>query len=361
MSAEDKPTKKDSKIISDMRKIRKEKPVFDKWYDELITEIEETDKNYEKILTEYKQLIKESKDILKKTEETLKDDGKKKKSTSFNADNIKLWIEEALVRKGILTNEKSYSHKPHLASLPYDHNTNDPKKLQERLDACDRQIKNWEIVIKENENAIKDVNNEIDDLKKDNKEIEKKMGELQGLYDEFNELDANVKDEAINMIDDIVDEVNKLTNGEGFPPNPFNTEKIDYYYQDLNRLKELFEDGGLLESKDAMLFRLDNVIRTGTGDDNRFNNVIRELNRVADMVDMYKNPASQEIMEKRRNYEFMDDYEEEISKNHRAIEHQERTIHDFEDNIKHSERMVNDFSNEKDRTQEHIDRVTKRD
>ena len=33
---------------------------------------------------------------------------------------------------------KSYSHKPHLADLPYDHNTNDSDKLEERLDAINK-------------------------------------------------------------------------------------------------------------------------------------------------------------------------------------------------------------------------------
>ena len=107
MSAEDKSTKKDSKIISEMRKILEKEPVFDKWYDELISEIEDSSKEYEESFSRYKQVMKDSDDILKLTKDKL-DDGKKKKSTSFNEENVKVWIEEALVKKGIMVKNHDY-------------------------------------------------------------------------------------------------------------------------------------------------------------------------------------------------------------------------------------------------------------
>ena len=54
----------------------------------------------------------------------------------------KLSITEYVKRYGSPneTINKSYSHKPHLANLPHDRRTNDPDKLQERIDAIDERL-----------------------------------------------------------------------------------------------------------------------------------------------------------------------------------------------------------------------------
>ena len=64
--------------------------------------------------------------------------------------------------------EKSYSHKPHLAGLPYDLNTNDPEKLKERLKACKRGLKEAKQDLKDmqenlefNESLIEESENNI--------------------------------------------------------------------------------------------------------------------------------------------------------------------------------------------------------
>lgn len=54
-------------------------------------------------------------------------------------------ITEAIDKKST----KSYSHKPHLASLPYDHNTNDPEKLKERKEELEKRIKDTDKQIKD--------------------------------------------------------------------------------------------------------------------------------------------------------------------------------------------------------------------
>lgn len=66
----------------------------------------------------------------------------KKKTNLPTVEDYRKWIQQAL-------QEKSYSHKPHLQKLPYDHNTNDIDKLQERLDAINTEINNTNQKIKE--------------------------------------------------------------------------------------------------------------------------------------------------------------------------------------------------------------------
>lgn len=60
---------------------------------------------------------------------------------------------------------KSYFHKPHLGSLPHDRRTNDPEKLQERIDEIDRRVK-------DNNKKINELKEENDEFKKINKKVD---------------------------------------------------------------------------------------------------------------------------------------------------------------------------------------------
>ena len=60
---------------------------------------------------------------------------------------------------------KTYSHKPHLDSLPYDLTTKDPKKLKERLKEIDKRIEDTEELIASEKWIQEDRQNAIDELK----------------------------------------------------------------------------------------------------------------------------------------------------------------------------------------------------
>ena len=90
---------------------------------------------------------------------------------------LRKWLEEEgnskAKEKRKARNEKSYSHKPHLSLLPYDLNTNDPKKLKERLKAiraelraCRREKDTWDESIKGWEQDIKEWTKDKEDMQK---------------------------------------------------------------------------------------------------------------------------------------------------------------------------------------------------
>lgn len=71
--------------------------------------------------------------------------------------------------------EKTYSHLPHLGSLPYDRRSNDPDELQERLDAIDERLE-------EEYTTINKLKKEIKQNKKDLKEATSKKEQAQKQY-----------------------------------------------------------------------------------------------------------------------------------------------------------------------------------
>lgn len=104
--------------------------------------------------------------------------------------------------------EKSYSHKPHLAGLPYDLNTNDPEKLKERLKAnnkalreAKKDLKNAEEMDEMMEQNIKDIDNET----------ELRNEEIQKLTEENNRIT-----EAKSKIYDHFEDVTMMTEEDGW-------------------------------------------------------------------------------------------------------------------------------------------------
>ena len=71
---------------------------------------------------------------------------------------------------------KTYSHLPHLADLPYDRRTQDPDKLQERLDAIDEKLE-------EEYTNINKLKKEVKQNKKDLKEATSKKKHAQKQYE----------------------------------------------------------------------------------------------------------------------------------------------------------------------------------
>lgn len=334
MSNEDKSTKKDSKIISDMRKIVEKEPVFDKWYDELITEIEETDKEYEKSVSHYKEVMKDSDKVLELTEEKLKDDGKKKKSTSFTEENVKLWIEEALVRKGILTNEKSYSHKPHLASLPYDHNINDVDKLNERkeeiekrIDEQKKKLSNKDLEIVERTNSIIELDNKCEE-------------DIKYAREHFESLSNHNNDDGSN--EDVWKKIDKLIS---------NSEKS------LNKLFDSYEEYLASDSTE----RIKNTLRNKEIKKNGVITVSKEEQRLLDIGSEFSklsfntDGSNTKLI---KNCEVLGNKIEDSIFHHnnsRVFEHYKNDeLKEFDS----MNRILNDYESELERTVAHIDRVT---
>ena len=90
-------------------------------------------------------------------------------------EELELWEKEEA--------KKSYSHKPHLASLPHDRRTNDPELLQERIDAIDERMA-------DNLKKMDDLRNKINDTIERRDRFQKAVDETQELYDKQKAHDA---------------------------------------------------------------------------------------------------------------------------------------------------------------------------
>ena len=134
--------------------------------------------------------------------------------------------------------EKSYSHKPHLAELPYDLNTNDPDKLKERLKACRRglkeakeDLKDWTELyefnvesIKKEESDIKAIKEEIQTLKDQNEQIQSQADKL---YEHFDDISKQTIKEAEEI--------------SVWEREVLNDELVDYSGADIKKIRGLME------------------------------------------------------------------------------------------------------------------------
>lgn len=110
------------------------------------------------------------------------------------------------------TTTKSYSHKPHLALLPYDLNTNDPKKLKERLKVCNRELRQAQSelkTMKESEKGFKEIVKELTD---ENKELTSKLDKAKKLKSEISDHLDEVKEMSKKDSQDIIDDYNSFIN-----------------------------------------------------------------------------------------------------------------------------------------------------
>lgn len=92
-------------------------------------------------------------------------------------EELELWEKEKA--------KKSYSHKPHLASLPHDRRTNDPELLQERIDAIDERMA-------DNLKKMDDLRNKINDTIERRDKFQKTVDEIQKICDKQEENNRKV-------------------------------------------------------------------------------------------------------------------------------------------------------------------------
>ena len=155
--------------------------------------------------------------------------------------NPKLFLEKEM--------GKSYSHKPHLADLPYDRRSNDPDELQERIDeintrikANDRLIENEKKIQKQEEGIIKELEDEIE-------KYENNISSLELAEKQFETYDKEMQKEGLDSIQSIVSRFE-----EECPDLDHATidGKPNLIYLDMHGgMNEMFEYGGLINSLDA--------------------------------------------------------------------------------------------------------------
>lgn len=123
---------------------------------------------------------------------------------------------EEYFKKHYNVERKSYSHKPHLAKLPYDLNTNDVDKLKERLDACNEGLKESQEKLEQLQNLKKDIEN-VEQYRDEIKEESKKQLERIKQKWESVQYDDYYSEDIEEFVEEYMDDfINDMENNEGF-------------------------------------------------------------------------------------------------------------------------------------------------
>ena len=133
-------------------------------------------------------------------------------------EDYKKIIETALIKKGII---KSYSHKPHLQSLPYDLSTTKPKELQERYNELTKRINEIEENYGWESKAFHGSYHEPDNIK------QKRMDAYEKKYKKIDKQIYKECKDIIQELKPLMDEVNKIYEKNQITGN--NGKKEDAY------------------------------------------------------------------------------------------------------------------------------------
>lgn len=280
--------------------------------------------------------------------------------------------------------EKSYSHKPHLAELPYDLNTNNVDKLKERLRACNRELRDAQSDLKyakENVEMMNDNINEIEENEKIFKADIKKMEEE----------NAQIR-ETIGKVYDHFEDVTMMTEEDGWQIKK-QYEKLqqsspDTDFSDIDEnMKEFIDEVSLL-GYIPDTYPKDDSIRPQYYIETKLNPMIDKLKKIdspeaqklatqmenyIDKYDMGKDtPLTQELKKIEEEGNLSDIWYITEEKNNKEIgkitntidkenERKEGIIEKRKDEqklIRKLETKVNDFKTHKDKIQEKIDKVS---
>lgn len=284
---------------------------------------------------------------------------------------------------------KSYSHKPHLASLPYDLNVGNADKLRERLDEIDNRIKDTEEEISSNQDTIDGIQNEIDNLKGKNSILEQANKDFEDIKKSTYKKDDELQKEAFDTIDDInkrlddalgmvVDENGKQYLLQGMIDGKPNTINLDRF-----GLNELFEYSGLISNMDSnLIFDLSREILSVSIDPNIllnfkegltdnetqriYNDWVNEMQSISKELDGLANKHNVNVhemgedIERTLNY-YVEDNLVEIEDNNEIIKLAEQSQNENKQNKKHLETELRDYKNEYKRTESALRRQLKKD
>lgn len=261
------------------------------------------------------------------------------------------------------TEEKSYSHKPHLAELPHDRRTNDPKLLQERIDAINEELEQAEEMVGTELWVQEERQRQIDELTQQNKEWKNQIEQMETISNKFKDYNAELKPKALEQVDKILDELDKALENKPLGSDPWAGQDANYYLNDPRRIKEMFQEGGLLTSQQANLIRgMVNSISIRTGDDPSFRQVKNDLDALADLCDINSdtNEDASGLLAEYYEFDGGPSYlQGKIDHNNKEIKDREGYIKDSKKEQRHWETVVQDYKDEKKRTETKLKEVKK--
>ena len=275
-------------------------------------------------------------------------------------DEFENWINEAFIKKGLM--DKSYSHKPHLAKLPYDLTSNNPKELDERLTAIQDNID-------DNEKLLESLKSTKDNLSNDLDTVEKDLG----TYDKFmknsqKELSDTVNN-AVNALEDNYSNIftdDDLTSREIIAT--WENDGLIKYYKQIDSLHyELNWDlGEIYENLPGFYKNLKGVTNS------QANGVIKNLKELNKCLkEVYNNQGENLIKKSDSNIdsiikevsEFrngLTSYRQTKKSNDKLVkdkENLEKDISNVDKQIKETTSLLKDYKEELKRTKNHINNL----
>ena len=272
--------------------------------------------------------------------------------------------------------KKSYSHKPHLGSLPYDLNTNDPDKLKERLDAIDERLK-------KTDDKIKKTEEELDSLLGDKKEkinqtiedAEKQISNGKDTINRWGSYYNRSMGQAIDDFDEYFDAMDRQKI-DVYPRSEYD-DAYDYAMDDLITISNALD-----YARTSSLWMMKDPEREETFDEclknmKEANNAFKDYMDLCDKYDVDMEESGwlkRDMFDDGIEYlEYLNDAQQKIDKNTKIIEEQKELLNNIdESSATNPKRVTNlqnkldklqrekqDYLKEKDRTQNKMDGIKK--
>lgn len=278
--------------------------------------------------------------------------------------------------KDITETSKSYSHKPHLSLLPYDLNTNDPKKLKERLRAiraelraCRREKDTWD-------ESIKGWEKDIKDWTKDKEDMQKQFDKGAEIRDEIRDHIHSVRENAVEDNKQI-----KQLYADFMKYDKFIDQNEDVDMKDLNAFMGQVFNGRTLsgymppstvDNVNKMADNLEKIMNSATLEDSddydnwqaggmELVSSMRQYGKDYNLEGDGENTAKFTEIVKREGYlssEDMADLKEKMNENDYYLNDAQESIKENYKERSKVETKINDFKEQEQRTKDKLEKVT---
>ena len=252
--------------------------------------------------------------------------------------------------------EKSYSHKPHLADLPYDRRSTNPEELQERINEIDKRIdennEKIELATREKDRFASLIEQQKEDILKAKKENEK-LKHIVG--ENFDKCRENIEDASMEW-DDFMKEIE---------PAKENNDNYDADFENIYDVAEEVDKTLMFYGNFLYGFHNDMPLHDMAKECFRGNDIIRELSDTE--YDMgWCLDESSEVTDSTISIDDAIDYAKKIDNDlttidnnefdienwEKDIEIDEQTLKEYDEQIKKLNRENDDYKAERERTSE---------
>lgn len=276
--------------------------------------------------------------------------------------------------------EKSYSHAPHLGSLPYDRRSNDPEQLQERIDEIDKRIEQEKTTQEKLQKELEDVDYHINQCEKTHntlgdhsttlfklmdQEFESPYSTLEYHVDRINNWElGRSRENVINTWEQagLKEEIRKIYNDLDNITKDYNKikrESNSFYNSDYDKTKATRIKSDMIDLKDNMAGLVDYTENLmNTGNDEQLSQVALKIGENNDGKSIYGNPVYNNAPDECRDY--LKDITQNIEQHndYGGIDKLKADKKQLEQDISLSEKRVKDYKGERKKTSDKKEKVT---